>query len=59
MNAQDHAYYVDKLEQRERQLRVYEECFADFHAWFNKNRKLLKTIPVSKLPRNPLNLKKK
>lgn len=55
MISEDHKYYVEKIEQRERELRVYRECFDEMMAWFNKNRKHLNKVPVSKIPKTPVN----
>ena len=53
MNAHDHKYYVEKIEEQDRELRVYRDCFLDMMKWFNKNRKHLKKVPVSERPRIP------
>lgn len=54
MTSEDHNYFVNKLEEKERELKVYRECFSEMMHWFNKNRKHLKKVPVSKIPRNPV-----
>lgn len=53
MTLKEHQYYVLKIERRERQLREYEDCFAEMMKWFTKNRKHLKKLPVSRLPKVP------
>lgn len=58
MNESDHKYFVDKLEQRERQLRVYEDIFLQYSEWFHKNKKHLKKVPITMPPSNPLRLRK-
>ena len=53
MSAFDHEYYVRKIEEQERELKVYRDCFLNIMKWFNKNKNLLKDIPVSHRPKVP------
>ena len=51
MNEKDYKYFVEKLEQKDRELAVYRESFFEMMLWFRKNKKHLKKLPVSRKPR--------
>lgn len=53
MTDKDYKYFVEKLDQKDRELRVYRESFLHFILWFNKNKKHLDKLPVSSRPKVP------
>lgn len=53
MNDRDYIHFLQKVEQQEYTIRVYEECFDEIMLWFRKNRKYINKFPVTKKPKIP------